>query len=1698
MLVRWGPEGNGFLKVTETTLYAQPFQGTTPPFVDPFSYCKPRSVELFFDIIEIPTADFLFDGLTTAPDDCYEICKDQVVSFNDWSTGSIEAPIVFWQWDFGDGSAFSHQENPSHQYTTAGDYDVVLTVTNRCGCTHSAYRKICVLEREAVIIECPSVVCENSVAVYTAINDCHDYEWAVVGGTILDQVDNTITVIWDQVGPDGFGYLKINGEHCHESCPAWSTIKVPVILQQAEIQGPDVVCVNSRYIYKLPQWPATNFHWDVDPPIGAPNCVIQWNTFPAREHFVEIGTVDIGTFVLECEYENTITYPECQGKSLPLAITVLDQPKIDAPEKICINTDLHCTLLSQATTNFNNPISINSHSYYFIVKPDASINTHSSTTLTNPYDIPFTYFDQVGEYKIWVESTGEDFCCSEVITVEVVANPPTPADVAGATSTCLNYPYAYSVNFIEGALTHWYITGGHIENANHHIAQDATAIWTAPGAGNKHLIVKREWEEVPGCYSDDFALQIEDISLTGSITSQSSVFYEDNTYVFTCELNHNVVADLYNWSIDPPNAGSIATDPTTNEAIITWYHLSQNTAVTIECEAIKCGVTETFTYNLTVEKGTGIDQVITTPNPVCSGEPVAFEVITNHAPPEAFYWNFNDGTPNTSTVANQYTHIFTNKTGSSITYPVTIQVASSTTSMVTASIVVNVTVLPEPNASISPPDEFNYLASDNPDTHTILVSFPAGQYTYFWYHQISGTDPATLLSGQNNQWLDVYPLPSNPPNALDGLYYCVAVDNNTGCSTTTNKKPVRELGDGGGSDPCIPVAPAGISGFSYQLVNCATVVVECTTLEGTPSNIVSYTWGVEAPSSYYTIGGGTSTKDQSPEITFHKAGTFKVGIEVLYENQQQGAPPCRRYNGKYVVIPWVAEFLHSITCNGSNQYELNLFDYSSIHPNFSGPTSTLEYQWIVCDGTNTTSTTGLSFTSIPVNPGGLYDVTLIIGDPQQTSVPYCTTETTIEIPYLPVADFEAFTTYPGNQPFSAPPYMSCENREIQFTNLSTNMAEIISHVWEFGPLGMLSHMVNPNMAYPTGGNPFAQYDVELIVTDKYGCVVTEEKAVRVYENTLVPLSPQYLQNNNSPPFFVCPGLSVNPPIEPQYNFTPYVLPPPHTYQWYNEGAPLPNKTTEEFDYAVNSSGGYWVQIKDQHHCILNLNPTPAGIAVKKAPTAFIKGKQNMCQDVPERFTALTGMPASANLNYSWNVFTVAGYPNNPFNSSNNKDWDLTIPWDGDYIITLQVEEIGGCSSPVQYYQVKVWEKPADPVLDVNPLDCNRYELELSCINLGDFSADALFNWSTGASGSSTTVYQGGTYRLWVTEENGCRSHNDISIPYPPNFYFWRFPTGCYDFCPEHLPRYVFPMAWTYGSANPGFEDWEWKIDGNLVENNEGYCNGCNPVLQCFCGYNDQNNIVCAIPCRLEIGLQPNNEGPGDYTWMLENELCDQESDIMQIRVNDCCEIDLRIIEVACLSASGGYSTYEFQLDVLNVPCDAWYNLIIKDNNGNTITPVMNPYAPLYQGINNLSGTFQALSTATEVNFYIEVFCQPRCYGQALNVALPACSKKRKAPEDADPQQEQTTTAASLAVVPNPAHTQVTFHYRLPEHEENQPMNGTLFVTDATGRPVRQFKITEPSGSITTDITTFTPGVYFVTLAENNRPDVTKKLLVIRN
>ncbi|GAB4406115.1 MAG: hypothetical protein OHK0039_07600 [Bacteroidia bacterium] len=70
-------------------------------------------------------------------------CTPFNASFADNSVG-LDAPIVAWAWDFGNGGT-STAQHPSYLYTTPGTYTVMLTTTDNNGCTSSMSRQVTAL-----------------------------------------------------------------------------------------------------------------------------------------------------------------------------------------------------------------------------------------------------------------------------------------------------------------------------------------------------------------------------------------------------------------------------------------------------------------------------------------------------------------------------------------------------------------------------------------------------------------------------------------------------------------------------------------------------------------------------------------------------------------------------------------------------------------------------------------------------------------------------------------------------------------------------------------------------------------------------------------------------------------------------------------------------------------------------------------------------------------------------------------------------------------------------------------------------------------------------------------------------------------------------------------------------------------------------------------------------------------------------------------------------------------------------------------------------------------------------------------------------------------------------------------------------------------------------------------------------------------
>lgn len=98
------------------------------------SRCASTITELsYINVNEVPTAGFTF-----FPEEV--VLEAATIDFTDASNSQ---DVLTWEWDFGDGNT-SDKENPSHTYTTSGEFDVLLLVTTANGCEDTIQKTVTV------------------------------------------------------------------------------------------------------------------------------------------------------------------------------------------------------------------------------------------------------------------------------------------------------------------------------------------------------------------------------------------------------------------------------------------------------------------------------------------------------------------------------------------------------------------------------------------------------------------------------------------------------------------------------------------------------------------------------------------------------------------------------------------------------------------------------------------------------------------------------------------------------------------------------------------------------------------------------------------------------------------------------------------------------------------------------------------------------------------------------------------------------------------------------------------------------------------------------------------------------------------------------------------------------------------------------------------------------------------------------------------------------------------------------------------------------------------------------------------------------------------------------------------------------------------------------------------------------------------
>ncbi len=190
-------------------------------------------------------------------------CLVNAIAFTNQTTG---AGITGYQWDFGDG-VNSTQENPTHTYTTPGDYTVRLTVDNNLGCS-------IINEQTITIHAIPQVAFINELA-------CSNGSTQFTDQTTVDDA-NITGWLWDF--GDGNTSTEQNPIHLYENSGSFtvrltttSNFGCQSFLERSVevITGPTVdfttnsVCLGETTIFQDLSTPAdgatiNSWFWEID------------------------------------------------------------------------------------------------------------------------------------------------------------------------------------------------------------------------------------------------------------------------------------------------------------------------------------------------------------------------------------------------------------------------------------------------------------------------------------------------------------------------------------------------------------------------------------------------------------------------------------------------------------------------------------------------------------------------------------------------------------------------------------------------------------------------------------------------------------------------------------------------------------------------------------------------------------------------------------------------------------------------------------------------------------------------------------------------------------------------------------------------------------------------------------------------------------------------------------------------------------------------------------------------------------------------------------------------------------------------------------------------------------------------------------------------------------------------------------------
>ncbi|WP_026979230.1 PKD domain-containing protein [Flavobacterium tegetincola] len=863
---------------------------------------------LCIEKIELPTANFAVIGQEHP--DYFETCSQQVLHFSNLSSANSGSALMFYLWDFGDGSTSTAFE-PAHSYANDGNYTVTLTVTNACNCK-SVFKMQIIAKRRGFEISCPTVVCEGQSAIYSLPFNANQVcggnnGWSVIGGQIISYGNSSIEVLWNNVDATGFGYVTFDPSHCDLPCRKITTVKVPVIQAKGTIQGDEALCVAEQGRYKLPQWPTTDITWEI---LGNVNNNLAQIILTDQRNEIIVVPAASGTLILRAVYTNTLL--GCSGQA-EFKIQVADPLSIIGANSFCQNSSGTFTNTQGAPVQW-------------------TLKNATNTVVASGSDASLTYlFSQAGTYKLSV--TSPNFCSVDEKTIVVLAKPAAPTSVTGEVLVCPSAPYSYSItNPDANSIYTWSVTNGSIIGS----AQGDEVNISFNGTFPATISVFSKTIGPLECTSSPLVVTVNQVPVNAVISPAFSTVCSSSigTYKAFKSGTSNLFTggDSYTWSLSDPALGSITTGQGTTEVDVLFNEVATVTTVNLILAVGKCTISPApqFVKQITINPKAQI-KITALPNPACGQYNVTYTVSSINGVPlnslDVVTWNLGNGP--ILGVADIST-TFVNNSSTNIDYVVTAFINNANGCGPTNTASFTTTVLPNPPAVASISTLGNAFCEIS-DVNTVITvsSNTAGSFQWFKNGSLIPTETGTSLT--------VGP-------ALNFGAYTFKVTSSNGCIRESN---VVNIYKKCGSLPGCTIN-ATVQNNSY-LSACGTITFAATT---SPAPISS-SWSVLGTrAGNFSVSGNTLTG---------VPGVYTILYETVYPCSQGGTG--KKVEAKQVIIPYAPEFSYIAKCNPDNTFNVNFIDNSNFYDGVSPKNVRFFYKLASAS----------SFTYVPYNPSVTVD-----------------------------------------------------------------------------------------------------------------------------------------------------------------------------------------------------------------------------------------------------------------------------------------------------------------------------------------------------------------------------------------------------------------------------------------------------------------------------------------------------------------------------------------------------------------------------------------------------------------------------------------------------------------------------------------------------------------------------------------------------